>query len=69
MERSGIRTLSSLILWVTLGLSQSNIATAGNCDPEQLSQAMQNCGMDMGCILQATNDFNAGCQGGQPPTP
>ena len=47
-------------------------ANATNCDPNVLTDALAACGMDIGCMNQATADFNAQCMGQTPdpsPTP
>lgn len=59
-----------LILAAGLGLLLTGPATAEQgCDPDDLAQAIQACGMDIACMNQASADFNARCQGPQPSEP
>ena len=56
--------VAAVVSGLSLGLTGRSVAENDDCDPAALEQAVAACGMDIGCITQATADYNSACTGG-----
>ena len=47
----------------------TSLRASGDCDPDQLTAAIEACGLDLACINRVSVDYQTRCVGGQPAPP